>query len=162
MRRDLRELVEARAVVRLEHVDEVGDEVFVEHQAVAEHLEGVLARVGIGGRLVRLPAGAAAPPAAARRRAPWRAKSARAKSSSWKPSSRPSGSESPAASAQRRTKSGTLTFFSAACRLIAAFLGRFAAEGNALGRGECTLAQGVHVFEVKVAKLHRDAPKFQK
>ena len=49
MRRDLRKLVEARAVVRLEHVDEVGDEVFVEHQAVAEHLEGVLARVGIGG-----------------------------------------------------------------------------------------------------------------
>lgn len=57
MRRDLRKLVEARAVVRLEHVDEVGDEVFVEHQAVAEHLEGVLARVGIGGRLVRLPGG---------------------------------------------------------------------------------------------------------
>ena len=57
MRRDLRELVEACAVVRLEHVDEVGDEVFVEHQAVAEHLEGVLARVGIGGRLVRLPGG---------------------------------------------------------------------------------------------------------
>lgn len=95
MRRDLRELVEARAVVRLEHVDEVGDEVFVEHQAVAEHLEGVLARVGIGGRLVRLPGGSGgssgcgAPPSA------MRAKSARAKSSSWKPSNRPSAARRP-------------------------------------------------------------------
>ena len=57
--------------------------------------------------------GCGAPPSA------MRAKSARAKSSSLKPSNRPSGSASPAARAQRRTKSGTLTFFSAACRLIA-------------------------------------------
>lgn len=43
-----------------------------------------------------------------------------------------------------------------------ALLGRFAAEGNALGRGKRTLAQRVHILEVIIAKLHRDAPKFQK
>ena len=57
MRRDLRELVERGLVAALQNVDEVRDELLVELHAVAEDLERVLARVGIGGRLVRLPGG---------------------------------------------------------------------------------------------------------
>ena len=162
MRRDLRELVEARAVVRLEHVDEVGDEVFVEHQAVAEHLEGVLARVGIGGRLVRLPGGSGRL-LRLRRAAERHAREERAGEvllmEAVEQAVRQRVARCAGAAAHEVRHADV---FQRGLQAHRALLGRFAAEGNALGRGECTLAQGVHVFEVKVAKLHRDAPKFQK
>ena len=55
MRCDLRKPVECGAVAALQNIDEVRNELFVQSHTVAEDLESVLARIGIGGgRSVRL------------------------------------------------------------------------------------------------------------